>query len=121
MMAIAVPVMEDKIEAWKAWITDECLGSRKEEFEQFNERMGLTDHRVWLSEGPHGPLAIVVFEGPGEKMFLQKLATSTQAFDKWFRARIEEFHDFDFSELAKTKMPEMVLNWRAPSYAEVGE
>ena len=46
MMAIGVPVVEDKIDAWKAWMTDECLGSRKEEFEQFNERMGLTTHRA---------------------------------------------------------------------------
>lgn len=121
MMAIGVPVVEDKIDAWKAWMTDECLGSRKEEFEQFNERMGLTTHRAWLSEGPHGPLAIVVVEGPGEKMFLQKLATSTQPFDMWFRDRVEEFHGRDFSELAEMKAPEMVLDWRAPSYAEVGE
>lgn len=121
MMAIGVPVVEDKIDAWKAWMTDECLGSRKEEFEKFNERMGLTTHRAWLSEGPHGPLAIVVFEGPGEKMFLKKLGTSTQPFDKWFRDRVEEFHGCDFSELAEMKASEMVLDWRAASYAEVGE
>jgi len=121
MTAISVPLVEDKVDAWKAWIRDECLGSRQEEFEEFNERMGLTAHRVWLSEGPHGPLAVVVFEGPGEKTFLQKLGTSTQPFDKWFRDSIEEFHGRDFSELAEMKPSEMVLDWRAPSYAEMGE
>ena len=54
-------------------------------------------------------------------MFLQKLGTSTQPFDKWFRDRVEEFHGCDFSELAEMKASEMVLDWRAPSYAEVGE
>jgi hypothetical protein len=54
--------------------------------------MGLTTHRVWLSEGPYGPLAIVVFEGPGEKMSLQKLGASAQPFDRWFRDSIEESH-----------------------------
>ena len=54
-------------------------------------------------------------------MFLQKLATSTQPFDMWFRDRVEEFHGRDFSELAEMKASEMVLDWRAPSYAEVGE
>jgi hypothetical protein len=120
MTAIAVPLLEDKIDAWKTWITDECLGSRKEEFDEFNERMGLTLHRAWLSESPHGPLAIVVFEGPGAGTFLQKLATSQEPFDKWFRERVEELHGCDFSELGEMKRSELVLDWRAASYAEIG-
>jgi hypothetical protein len=120
MTAIAVPLLKDKTEAWKSWINEECLGSRKEEFDEFNERMGLTLHRAWLSESPHGPLAIVLFDGPGAETFLQKLATSQEPFDTWFRERVEELHDFDFSQLREMKTSELVLDWRAPSYAETG-
>lgn len=120
MTAIAVPLLENKIDAWKAWLTDECLGSRKEEFDEFNERMGLTLHRAWLSDSPHGPVAIVVYEGPGADTFLQKLASSSEPFDQWFRERVEEFHGCDFSELGEMKKSELCLDWRAPSYAEIG-
>ena len=120
MTAIAVPLIEDKIDAWKSWVKDECLGSRKEEFEEFNERMGLTLHRAFLSESPHGPVAIVLLEGPGAETFLQKLATSQEPFDEWFRARVEEFHGCDFSELGAMKMFELVMDWQAPIYVEAG-
>ena len=81
MTAIAVSLIEEKIDGWRGWM-DDCLGPRREEFDAFNERMGLTMHRAWLSEGPHGPMAVVVFEGPGAKTFLQKLGTSKEPFDK---------------------------------------
>jgi hypothetical protein len=120
MTAMAVPLIEEKIDGWRGWM-DDCLGPRREEFDAFNERMGLTMHRVWLAEGPHGPMAVVIFEGSGAKTFLQKLGTSKEPFDKWFRERIEELHGCDFSELAKMKPSELVMDWKAPSYAEVGE
>jgi hypothetical protein len=120
MTAIAVPLVEGKVDAWRRWM-EKCLGPRREEFDAFNERMGLTLHRAWLSESPHGRLVIVLFDGPGAKTFLQKLGTSKQPFDKWFRERVEEVHGCDFSELGKMKPSELVMDWCAPSYAEIGE
>ena len=37
MNAIAVPVLESKVDAWKAWVL-ECTGPRREEFDRFDER-----------------------------------------------------------------------------------
>jgi len=120
MSAIVVPVKEDKVEEWKAWI-EECQGPRKEEFDEFNERMKLTGHRVWLAQTPQGPMAIVVFDGPGADEFRQKLAKSKEPFDKWFRDRITELHGVDFSKIAKMEPSEMVMDWHVPSYAEVSQ
>jgi len=119
MYAIAVPLKPNKASEWKAWI-HECLGPRKEEFAAFNERMELTLHRAWLIGRREGPLVIAVFDGPGADTFLQKLASSEEPFDKWFRKRISECHDFDLSKLNAMPKPELYMDWHVPSYAEVG-
>ena len=119
MNAIAVAVLENKVEAWKAWILD-CLGPRRQEFDDFNERMGLTLHRAWLMQSRQGPVAIVVFDGPGAEGFLEKMATSREPFDRWFRERVSEFHGIDFSAPGTLAPGQMFLDWQAPRYAEIG-
>ena len=120
MLAMAVPLIPNKVEAWKAWIR-ECMGPRKEEFEEFNERMGLTTHRAWLEQSPQGPMAVVVLDGPGSKDFMQKLAKSKESFDRWFREHISECHGIDFTKPNAVQPPELLMDYYVPSYAEVGE
>jgi len=112
MAAIAVPLIADKVASWKAWVA-ECTGPRRKEFNEFNRRMEITEHRVWLTEGPSGPLAIVVLEGPGGETMIQKLASSDHPFDTWFRERISEFHGRDFSAPMEGSLPESLMNWRS--------
>ena len=120
MSAIIVPLKKDKIEGWKAWI-DECLGPRREEFDEFHERMGITGRRMWLAQGPQGPMVVVVLDGPGADDYFQNLANSKEPFDKWFRERVSEFTGTDVSRLAELKPSEMVMDWKAPSYVDVTE
>jgi hypothetical protein len=117
MYAIAVPVIPDKVEAWKAWVR-ECTDTRREEFEAFNERMGLTLHRAWLTQGREGPLVIVVYDGPGAEDFLSKLARSNEPFDKWLREHVTEYHKMDFSKVEAMPRSEIYMDWQAPSYVE---
>jgi hypothetical protein len=117
MYAIAVPLLPDKVEAWKDWIR-ESTESRREEFDNFNERMELTLHRAWLMQGPKGPLVVVVWDGPGAKNVLQRVAKSKEPFDKWFREHIKEYHGVDFSKPDAVSVSEMYLDWSAPTYAE---
>ena len=119
MYVMAIPIIQNKVPAWKAWIR-ELTESRKEEFETFNERMELTLHRVWLTQGREGPLAIVVIDGPGAKDYPRNLASSKEPFDQWFRERATEYHGVDLSKLDAVPQSEMYLDWHAPSYADVG-
>jgi hypothetical protein len=97
MGAFAVPIIPDKVEAWKAWVA-EATGPRKAEFEDMNARYGLTDHRAWLQPTPDGHnMAVVLVDGPGADEFMPTLATSDNEFDAWFRAGISEVHGIDFS------------------------
>jgi hypothetical protein len=117
MIAMAIPILANKVEAWRGWAR-ELSGSRRYEFEGFNDRMGLTLHRAWLAQGPSGPLVIVVCDGPGAGGFMQKLATAKEPFDRWFRARVTEFHGTDFSKPMTTPPPELALDWQSLAYAE---
>jgi len=95
--AFAVPIKSGKEETWKSWAA-ETNGARKAEFDEMNERMGLTTHAAWLQQNPDGSqLAVVVVDGPGASEFLGKLATSDHEFDTWFRTNVEDIHPMDFS------------------------
>lgn len=97
MDAMAVPITPGKLDAWEAWMTD-VGGPRKAEFDDMNQRYGLTTHAAWLQPTPDGNhLVVVVTDGPGSAEFLGKLATSDHEFDSWFRSKIEDVHPMDFS------------------------
>jgi hypothetical protein len=97
MQAMAVPIKPDKLDTWLAWCAD-LKGSRKQEFDAMNERLGLTTHASWHQPTPDGHhFAIVVVDGPGEADFLGKIATSENEFESWFRTVIEDVHPMDFS------------------------
>jgi hypothetical protein len=96
-IAMAAPIVPGKEEAW-AEFTDQLTGARKAEFDDFNTRHRLTDHRTWLQRNPDGSsLAIVVAEGPGAESLMGEFSTSDNEFDKWFTARVAEVHGLDFS------------------------
>ncbi len=96
MGAIAVPIMPGQLEGWEAWIA-ELNGPRKAEFDDMNQRHGLTSHRAWLQQTPDGQMVIAVHDGPGAEEFMGKLASSENEFDVWFRGNIERVHGLDFS------------------------
>jgi hypothetical protein len=97
MEAFAIPMKPGKAEVWKSW-TAELTGPRKAEFDDMNQRLGVTTHAAWLQENPDGSqLAVVVLDGPGASEFLGKLAGSDHEFDTWFRSGLEDIHPMDLS------------------------
>jgi hypothetical protein len=120
MKAMVVPLPADNVEAWKAWMR-ECQGPRRDEFDDFNERMGLTLHRAWLTQGAEGPAVIVVLDGPGAEDFLQKMTTSQEPFDEWFRDNVRALHEVDLAQMSAAPAAELLMDWRAPSYVEFGQ
>ena len=97
MGAIAVPILPGKVDEWEGWIA-ELNGPRKAEFDDMNQRMGLTGHRAWLQQTPDGGhLVIAVHDGPGGDEFMGKLVASENEFDSWFRAKVGQIHGIDFS------------------------
>jgi hypothetical protein len=72
-MAMAAPILPGKEDAW-AKFAGQLSGARKAEFEDFNTRHRLTDHRAWLQKNPDGSsLVIVVAEGPGAETLMGRV------------------------------------------------
>ena len=110
MAGLAVPLLPDKVDTWRSW-AQELKESRRADFDDFNQRMGLTDHRAWLTQLPTGPAVVVLHDGPGADQFMEKLSTSDHPFDKWFRDSISDCHGVDFS--SPPPGPEAIIDWRA--------
>ena len=109
MSLVLVPIAQGKLEKWQRW-ADELQNGKAQEFKEFNSRYGLTRHAAWLAETPTGPVVAALHEGPGAESFMSKLATSDKEFDVWFRDRISEYHDIDFSKPLPGSPPKLAIN-----------
>ena len=112
MGLILAPLPSAKVEAWKAFIA-ETNGPRKDEFDGFNRRYGLTKHEAWLAETPAGTFVVAIHEGPGAADMMGKVAQSTHDFDKWFVSRLVDIHGMDLTKPPPGPMPERKLAWNA--------
>ena len=110
MGIIVAPIVEGKVEAWKAW-TAELNGPRQSEFSSFNARYGLTRHAAWLAETPMGQIVVAQHEGPGADSFMAKLGSGTDPFDIWFAGKVKEMHGLDVNAPPPGPMPELYTNF----------
>jgi len=106
MSLILAPILDGKLQAWKDW-AGKLSGA---EFEDFNSRYDLTRHAAWLAETPAGPMAIVLFEGPGAEDHMQRLAASDNEFDRWHRDNIKEVHGMDITQPPPGPLPELYVD-----------
>ncbi len=53
MEAMAIPIKSGKLQTWKSWC-GELTGPRKAEFDDMNQRLGLTTHASWHQANPDG-------------------------------------------------------------------
>ena len=104
-----IPIAAGKATAWKEWAA-ELTGPRKRELDDMNKRHKLTRHSAWLSETSQGQMAVVLHEGPGADKFIEKLATSNNEFDVWFRKKVEEFHGMDLKQRPPGPDPQLYLD-----------
>jgi hypothetical protein len=114
MGPIVVPLREDKVASWKAFIRD--LNERRaDDLMDMNKRYQLSLHRAWLETGADGKTyAVVEQRGPGAETFIPRLAQSKNPFDVWFRAQISEAHGIDFDNPPRLQPPELVLDAHSP-------
>jgi len=96
-LLITAPILPGKLEVWRRCV-GEVLGARRADYQTAIREGGLTRLRVWHQHGPDGSdLAVVLYEGPAPEKFLERIATSKDAFSAWFRDNLVEAHGIDFS------------------------
>ena len=110
MGIIVAPILEGKLEVWKAWAA-ELNGPRQSEFNSFNAKYGLTRHAAWLAETPMGPIVVAQHEGPGTDSFMAKLGSSNDSFDQWFVEKLKEIHGMYLNAPPPGPMPELYIKF----------
>jgi len=94
----AVPILPDKTDAWKEAAAS-LNGDRKNDFEDFNRRFGITRHVASLQQTPQGDFAVVCIEGDDPDHVLGKMQQSDHPFERWFVATFfEDIHGIMPSE-----------------------
>jgi len=111
-IAMALSIPGDKVDTWLRGMA-EIAGPRREEFTAARRRQGVTGTKVWIQEGPGGPLEILVIdaEDPGEAF--GGMATSQEPFDVWFRSFVLDVYGLDLSHPMPGPVPRLMLDWTA--------
>src|SRR5690349_9897760 len=105
-LALALPCLPggaDKARQFAAACRD-----RRQEFEEFHRRVGLTAERWYLQQKPQGTLLVLVLEGDPQGA-VAKLASSSDQFDRWFKEQAREIHGVDFGQPLPGPPPEQVF------------
>jgi hypothetical protein len=73
----------------------------------------VTGTKVWLQEGPGGPVEILVMETADPVRTFADIGASQEPFDLWFRALILEVCGLDLSQPPPGPPPRQILDWSA--------
>ena len=107
----AFPVLPGKADEVRKF-AQETLG-RGEEFSASQKNSGVSREEWSLQETPMGDLVLVRFEADDVEKSFERLATSTDEFDVWFRSRVLDISGVDLAAPPEGAPPEFVLDWRA--------
>lgn len=110
-VTFAVPILSGKTEMWKQ-AAAEMMSSRKSEYEESRQRMGITKEVACLQQTPEGDYVVVYQEGENLGDVISKYLNSDIPFDRWFTKTIlTGTHGIDASHLPPPPN-EVFVNWQ---------
>ena len=109
-VAMAFPVPPDKVDSWTRGMA-EISGPRLADFAAARRRQGVTGTKVWLQEGPGGPVEILVMETDDPARAFADMGASQEPFDVWFRGLVLEVYGLDLSRPLPGPPPRQLLDW----------
>ena len=112
-MAMAIPILPGKTEAWRAWMSEmQSGGARHAAFVESRRSVGLHE-RTSLQQSPMGDLVIVVLEGDDPMRSFGEFNSRQDEFARWFLAKVQEFHGVDLTQGMPGPPPELLLDTEA--------
>jgi hypothetical protein len=106
-LALALPCLPGGADKLRS-LAIVCGGERRQEFEEFHRRVGLTAEHWYVQQTPNGELFILTLEGDPLGA-VAKLGASDHPFDRWFKERALEIHGVDFNQPLPGPPPEQVF------------
>ena len=111
--AFAVPILPGKLDAWRSFLHS-MREDRRAEYQESRTRLGISREMIWHQHTPNGDLALILWEGDDPEQIFQRLATSPERFDVWFREQAREVHGLDFGQPPTRPPAERLLDWLRP-------
>jgi hypothetical protein len=106
--AFAIPIKPGKSEASRQFGYELMGGSRTQEFDDLQRRLGAIRDYYFLQPSPEGDLLIVFGEGEWTPLS-QVLDPEQNPFDRWFIEQFQEIYGVDLTEIDQTA--ELVVKW----------
>lgn len=110
--AAAFPILPGKTDAWRQ-MCQEMHGPRRSAYQISRQRLGIFHESAFLQQMPQGDQAVVVLEAYDIEKVFRLLGSSTDTFDRWFRAQVLDIHGVDFAQGIPGPLPQRVLHWEA--------
>lgn len=95
-IVLAFPILAGNVEAWRRFC-QELSGSRRTQYEDSRQQLGLTHERMALFETPQGAMALTTLKGEDIIHTLGKLVASNSPFDIWYRKCLYELHGINLA------------------------
>jgi hypothetical protein len=108
MLAIAIPILPGKTDAWRSFIA-ELNGPRKDEFDASRRRLGVRE-RTFFEQTPMGDLVLVTLEGDDPAGAFAAFGQGSDDFTTWFKQQVQAVHGVDLGAPPPGPLPELVAD-----------
>jgi hypothetical protein len=107
----ALPVLEGKARALRAFMSELGTPARAKEFEASERRLGITKESWYLQGADSHPSLLVYLESPDLGKAFTRFAESTDGFDAWFKKNMIELTGVDFNVPPTAPMSEQLSSY----------
>ncbi|MCD8411315.1 hypothetical protein J2Q11_00590 [Tenacibaculum finnmarkense genomovar finnmarkense] len=105
--AYSFPILTDKIEEWLNF-AKEVNTTRKLEFTEMHERIGVTKESWYLQKTTVG-YDVVIYTEAKDEHFMKNFKNDNSEFSEWFRCKVANIQDINLN--TKVTMPKLILDW----------
>ena len=111
-ICLVIPILAGKSDDSRDFMR-ELEESRKSEYDQSEQRIGITKEVWFLAPGPDGDLLVAYMETDDFANALNLFSSSQDEFDLWFRRRLADSTGIDLNTPPELSLPELLSSYRA--------
>jgi hypothetical protein len=110
-VCLVAQVGEGKAEAARGFMKD-LDGSRREEFDRSERRIGITKEVWFLAGTPGGELLVGYMESDDFNGAFAQFISSRDDFDLWFKQRFADVTGIDLNDPPEMELPELLSTYQ---------
>jgi hypothetical protein len=112
-VCLVLPIKQGKADAARAFMR-ELETARKDDYAVSERRIGIDKEAWYMASTPAGDQFVAYMETPDFGSALSRFSQSTDAFDLWFKARLDESTGLDLNHPPEgMTLPELLSSYMA--------